>query len=292
MQPCDNERVAWPPVQPQDQMTTTHKPPSNFIPLVINFAQREMRARYKRSLLGWLWSLLNPVSTVLIYSLVFGVFLRTKPPATSNGDAEIFAVYLFTGLVVWNLFAGVINGSMDWLTGVMDLRKKAYFPTETAILGGAIAAIVQTVFEIVVLLVIMLALTNINWTFLLLPFILLGVASFALGIGCFVAILNARYRDVRYLTGIVLSLQFFLVPIVYPIGLLDNPDVDTYGLPAREIVRWNPVSEFVQAAHDVVYFLEMPSIERILVMIAAATISPALGLTYFRRRSMEISEEL
>lgn len=265
---------------------------SNFFPLVINFAQREMAARYKRSLLGWLWSLLNPASTVLIYSLVFGVFLRTQPPVTANGDAEIFAVYLFTGLVVWNLFNGVINGSMDWLTGVMDLRKKAYFPTETAILGGTIAAIVQTVFEIVVLFAIMLALGNISWTFLLLPFILLGAASFGLGIGLVVAILNARYRDVRYLIGIVLSLQFFLVPIVYPIGLLDNPDVDTYGLPAREIVKWNPVSEFVQAAHDVVYFLEVPSLGRIAIMVAAATISPAIGLTYFRRRSMEISEEL
>lgn len=271
---------------------TKPKPTSNFIPLVINFAQREMRARYKRSLLGWLWSLLNPASTVLIYSLVFGVFLRTQPPVTANGKAEIFAVYLFTGLVVWNLFSGVVNGSMDWLTGVMDLRKKAFFPTETAILGGAIAAIVQTIFEIAVLLVIMLVLANISWTFLLLPFILLGAASFALGIGCVVAILNARYRDVRYLTGIVLSLQFFLVPIVYPIGLLDNPDIDTYGLPAREIVRWNPVSVFVQSAHDAVYFLEVPSPGKVAIMLVAATISPALGLTYFRRRSMEISEEL
>ena len=276
---------------------------SNFIPLVINFAQREMAARYKRSLLGWLWSLLNPASTVLIYSLVFGVFLRTQPPATANGDAEIFAVYLFTGLVVWNLFNGIINGSMDWMTGVMDLRKKAYFPTETAILGGAIAAIVQTVFEIAVLLVIMLALGNISWTFLLLPFILLGAASFGLGIGLVVAILNARYRDVRYLIGIVLSLQFFLVPIVYPISILNDPEVDelgvpltepidTYGLPAQEIVRWNPVSEFVQAAHDVVYFLEVPSLGRVIIMLVAATVSPALGLSYFRRRSMEISEEL
>ncbi len=280
------------PAIPDRTSRSTGSPSSNFFPLVVNFAQREMRARYKRSLLGWVWSLLNPASTVLIYSLVFGVFLRTPPPETANGKAEIFAVYLFTGFVVWALFSGIITGSMDWLTGVMDLRKKAYFPTETAILGGAIAAIVQTCFEIFVLFVLMVALTNISWTFLLLPFILLGAASFALGIGCIAAILNARYRDTRYLFGIALSLQFFLVPIVYPIGLLDNPDVDTYGLPAREIVRWNPVSEFVQAAHDVVYFLEVPSLGRVAIMVASATISPAIGLTYFRRRSMEISEEL
>ncbi len=261
------------------------------LPLVLNFAQREMRARYKRSLLGWLWSLINPLSTVVIYSLVFGVFLRTLPPETANGRAELFAVYLFIGIVVWNLFAGVINGSMDWMAGVMDLRKKVYFPTETAILGGALATLVQTLFELAILLVLMVSLLNISWTFLLLPLVLLGAASFALGIGFVAAILNTRYRDVRYLINIALSLQFFLVPIVYPMGLLDQ-DLDTYGLPAKQIVEWNPVSQFVQAAHDLVYFLELPPLERVVAMVAFATISPLLGLAYFRRRAMEISEEL
>jgi ABC-type polysaccharide/polyol phosphate export permease len=265
---------------------------SPFGPLVLNFAQREMRSRYKRTVLGWLWSLLNPLSTVLIYSLVFGVFLRTEPPVTDNGKAEVFAVYLFNGLVVWNLFAAIVNGSMDWLTGVMELRKKVYFPTETAILGGALSAAVQSLFEIAVLLALMLFLGNLTWTFLLLPLVLVGAGSFALGIGLVVAGLNARYRDIRYLVGIVLSLQFFLVPIVYPIGLLEQPDLDTYGLPARELVAWNPVSQFVQAAHDVVYFLEVPSIGRVAAMLFYATVSPILGLAFFRRRAMQISEEL
>jgi ABC-type polysaccharide/polyol phosphate export permease len=265
---------------------------SPFWLLVTSFFQREVRARYKRSLLGWMWSLINPLSTVLIYSIVFGVFLRTAPPATKNPDAELFAVYLFSGLVGWNLFANVVNGSMDWLAGVMDLRKKVFFPTETAILGGTLATLVQTLFEVAVLLAIMLALGNISFTFLLFFPILLGVASFGLGIGLVISVLNARFRDVRYLTGIALSLQFFLVPIVYPIDLLDGPDIDTYGLPARELVAWNPVSQFVQGAHDVVYFLEVPSLGRWLAMIGYAVVSPAIGLWYFRKRSMAISEEL
>ncbi len=273
-------------------MTLLPKLAPNYGPLIVNFAQREMRARYKRSLLGWLWSLLNPLSTVLIYSLVFGVFLRTTPPVTSNGKAELFAIYLFTGLVVWNFFAAIVNGSMDWLVGVMDLRKKVFFPTETAILGGALSAAVQSAFEIFVLFLLMMGLGNLSWTFLLLPVVLLATGSFALGIGMFVAGMNARYRDIRYLVGIALSLQFFLVPIVYPIGLLDQPDLETYGLPAKQLVEWNPVSEFVQAAHDVVYFLEVPSPQRVLTMLAYAIISPTLGIMFFRRRSMAISEEL
>lgn len=251
-----------------------------------------MRARYKRSLLGWFWSLLNPASTVLIYSLVFGVFFQTPPPETANGNAEIFSIYLFTGFITWGLFQGIVNGSMDWLTGVMDLRKKVFFPTETAIFGGAIAAMVQTLFEIALLLVIMIVVVNISWTFLLLPAILLMTASFAVGIGLVLAILNARFRDVRYLTSIALSLQFFLAPIVYDSAILDSPTIETYGIPAKEIVLWNPVSLFVQAAHDVIYFLEPPELIDTAAMLAYAVVSPVLGLAYFRKRSMEISEEL
>ncbi len=265
---------------------------SNFKPLVINFARREMRARYKRSLLGWFWSLINPLSTVLIYGLVFGVFLRALPPDLGNGNEGVFAVYLFNGLVTWALFAAIINGSMDWLAGVMDLRKKVFFPTETAILGGAIATAVQTAFELAVLYAIMLVLWNVGWTSLLLPLILVGIASFALGIGFVISVLNARYRDVRYLTGIALSLLFFLAPIVYPASILEGADLDTYGLPAAEIVAWNPVSVYVQSAHDVTYFLRVPSLGRIAVMVVCSTLSPMLGLAFFRRRSMEISEAL
>ena len=84
---------------------------SNYAPLVRNFARRELKSRYKRSLLGWTWSMLSPLSTILVYSLVFSVFFRAAPPAAGNGSQN-FALFLFTGLVVWLFFAGMINGSI------------------------------------------------------------------------------------------------------------------------------------------------------------------------------------
>ncbi len=273
-------------------MTALQSEARTFGPLILNFAQREMKARYKRSILGWLWSLINPAAVVLIYSLVFGVFLRSQPPATANGKADKFALYLFTGLIVWNLFSQIVNGSMDWLAGVQDLRKKVYFPTETAIMGAALATAVQTLFEVSILLIIMAFFGNVSWTFLLFPLVLIGAGLFALGLGFVIAILNTRFRDVRHLVGILMSLGFFMVPIIYPFSLLQQDDLSTYGLPAEQIVRWNPVSQFVGAAHDLVYFLQLPSPGRTLAMFAYATITPALGLAYFRSRSMAISEEL
>lgn len=256
--------------------------------LVVNFAQRESKARYKRSVLGWLWSLINPLATVAVYSLVFGVIYKAAPPTTANGRAETFALYLFSGLVVWNLFTGIVNGSMDWLRGVSDLRKKIYFPTETAVLGGAISTLVQSALEALVLVAIMVALLNVSWTMVFLPIALVSVAVFALGIGFVVAILNARYRDVQYLTGIALNVWFFSVPIVFTPAIVPER---AYGLPVARIIELNPLTQFVGFARDAVYFLEVPSLGRITAVVAWSVASFVPGWWYFRRKSMEISEE-
>jgi ABC-type polysaccharide/polyol phosphate export permease len=256
--------------------------------LIYNFAERESKARYKRSVLGWLWSLINPLTTVAIYSLVFGVIYRAAAPLTDNGRAETFALYLFSGLVIWNLFTAVVNGAMDWLKGISDLRKKIYFPTETAILGGALSALLQSALEALVLIAIMIGFGNVSWTFVFLPLALLLIGVFGLGVGMVVAILNARYRDVQYLVGIVLSVAFFLVPIVYTMEIV--PD-EAYGLPVRRIIELNPLAQFIEIARDAVYFLEVPPFATVLSALVWSVTVFGVGWVYFRHRSMEISEE-
>ena len=115
-------------------------------PLVANFAQRELKSRYRRSLLGWLWSLINPMTTILIYTLVFSVILRAEPPPAGDGS-KTFALYLFSGLVPWTLFATMVNGPMDWLNAVAELLRKISFPADAAIFGGAVAGAVQSLIE-------------------------------------------------------------------------------------------------------------------------------------------------
>ena len=178
---------------------------------------------------------------------------------------------------------------MGWLQDVSDLRKKIYFPTETALLGGAACNAIQTALEAVVLLVIMALFTNISWTALFLVFALLLTMMFALGIGFIVAVLNSRYRDIQYLTGVLIGVGFFLVPVVYPPSLLERNDVPEI---ARQLVTWNPPAIFVEIARDGVYFLQTPDPLRVLVATAWAVGTFAVGWLYFRSRSMEISEEL
>jgi ABC-type polysaccharide/polyol phosphate export permease len=256
--------------------------------LIINFAQRESKARYKRSLLGWFWSFANPATTVAVYTFVFSRVFRAEIPPTANGNAENFGLFLFTGLIVWSLFTGVINGCMDWLQGVSDLRKKIYFPTETALLGGAASNAIQTGLEAAVLLVIMAVLSNISWTAIFLLLSLLLTMAFALGLGFIFSVMNARYRDIQYLVGVLLSVGFFLVPIIYPIDLVPEEE---WGLPAKALVEWSPPGVFVEIARDGAYFLQVPEAGKLVVAFAYSTVMFSIGWVYFRARSMEISEE-
>ncbi len=256
--------------------------------LIYHFAERESKARYKRSLLGWFWSFMNPLTTVIVYGFVFGVVYGAEAPLTDNGNAENFGVYLFTGLIVWSLFTGVVNGSMGWLIGVSDLRKKIYFPTETALLGGAAANSVQTLLEAVVLLVIMAVMVNLSWTAVFLPLALVLALLFGLGIGFIVSVFNARYRDVQYLVGILLNVAFFTVPIVFTEDLLNRDEVPDL---VRTLITWNPPALFVEIARDAMYFLEVPQWNRLLAAMAWGVITFSIGWVYFRDQSMAISEE-
>ena len=270
------------------KLTTTVTSASRYLPLVRNFARRELKARYKRSLLGWTWSLLSPLSTILVYSLVFSVFFRAAPPDAGNGSQN-FAVFLFTGLVVWLLFAGMINGSMGWLMAIGDLRRKVFFPPETAIFGSGLALAVQSAIEAGVLLIVMLLIGNIGPTTLLLPIVLALAAIFGLGLGFFVCVLNTHYRDVQYLVGIVLNAVFFLVPIVYPLGIIPERH---WGLPIRRIVELNPINQFVEAARESAYLLQWPSLGRWCVLVCYSFVVFALGWRFFAKRSMQLSEDM
>ena len=256
--------------------------------LVYLFAERESKARYKRSILGWFWSFANPLMTVLVYGFVFGVVYGAEAPETANGRAENFGVYLFTGLIVWSLFASVVNGSMGSLNSVSDLRKKVYFPTESALLGGALSSAMQTGLEAIVLVLIMAFLSNLSWTLVFIFIAIILTLLFGLGVGFIVSVANARFRDIQYLVGILLNVAFFAVPIVYTPDLLRTEAVPDS---IRAVVEWNPMALIIEVARSSMYFLEVPIWNRLLAAIAWAVTLFGFGWIYFRANSMSISEE-
>jgi len=256
---------------------------------VWNFAQRELKSKYKRSALGWTWSLINPVTTLLIYTLVFSVIFRASPPPLGNGHRGNYTVFLFSGLVLWNFFSTTVTGSMGSLISAGPLLRKISFPPFAPVAGGLLANGVQSLIEVGVLIAVMVGLANVSWTLLLLPLLLALLMLFALGIGLVLSVWNVYYRDVSYLVGLGLQLLFYATPIIYPETLIP---AHSHGLPLRRLLELNPIADFVLAFRSVVYDLRVPSLTRLGSLFAISFVTVIIGWWVFHRRARDISEEL
>ena len=253
-----------------------------------NLARRELTARNKRSVLGWLWSLINPAATLLIYTAVFGLFLRIEPPVAGNGELESFALYLFVALVMWNFFSAVVNGSISGLQSAGGMLSKVYFPPESPAIANLVATLVQVALEVTIATAALVIVSNVSWTFVLWPIVILLLAMFALGFGLLVSVYNIVYRDVAYLVGIFMQMLFYSTPIVYPLYIVE----DSYPQIAWVIDNLNPLSAFVGATRDLTYGLSIPPLESWLAMLGWSLGMLALGWAAFGRKASDLIEEL
>lgn len=253
--------------------------------LIYNLAQRELRSRYKKSVLGWLWSLINPAAMLGIYTLVFGVFLKTPPPVAGNGELESYGLYLFAGLVVWNFFSGTVNGAIIALQTSGGLLNKVYFPASAPAIANMITVVLQFLIESAILAVIMIVLGNASATYLLFPLLLVFLSMFSLGLGLFLSVFNVFYRDVGYLVGIGMQVLFYATPIIYPISIIDISWI-------RNVVRLNPLTQLVEWSRDAFYNLTWPSLPSLVLTALACTATLVVGWAVFNVKARNIAEEL
>ncbi len=263
--------------------------------LTINLTLRELRGKYKRSVLGWTWSLLNPLSTVLIYSLVFAFFLKIEPPVGDPSGLHNFALFLLCGLLVWNFLSATVNESMGALLGNGNLIKKVYFPREVLIVATVAALLVSFLIELSVLLVILAFFGNAA-AFAWIPMLLVLVAIqtvFVLGIGLVLSVANVYFRDLKHLVTILLQALFYTAPIVYPLYLVPK-EATVFGweIPLRTLYELNPVVAFIGCYRNVLYDLRFPPVVDLLYIVAWAGVSITVGLWVFSRLDGRLAEEV
>ena len=179
--------------------------------------RREIKARYKDSVLGFVWSLLRPLAMLLVYWIVLGQFL-----GAARGTPE-FAIFIFAGLTLWGLFSEIVAGSTGSIVGNAGLIKKVYLPREVfplSVVGSAL-------FNFAMQLAILVTFTLIRWQFPLAPirwaYFFLAIAltlTWAMALGLFLAAANVFLRDVQYLVEICLIIFMWASPIVYPFAMV------------------------------------------------------------------------
>jgi len=258
--------------------------------LMINLTLRELRGKYKRSVLGWTWSLLNPLASMVIFTIVFSFFLKVKPPVGDPSGLHNFAFFLLCGLLPWNFMSNGMNGGMIALIGNANLIKKVYFPREVLISAVVAAFDVSFLIEMGVLAAALLIAGNfvVPW-FPVALFLVVVLTVFVLGIALTVSVLNVYFRDVQHFVNILLMLWFYATPIVYPITYVPK---EWKGIPLRHIYSFNPMVRFAETFRDAIYDMRVPSWNDTLYLVVVSALTLAVGMWVFSKLEGRLAEEL
>jgi ABC-2 type transport system permease protein len=257
--------------------------------LLWNLTLRELRTKYRKSVLGWTWSMLNPLATVAIYSFVFGVLFRAEPPVGENSGIKVFALYLLCGILPWNFFILVTGTGMQSMLANAGLVKKVAFPREVLVFANSLHGIVQFSIEMGLLTIALLVAGSIFLPWL--PIVLLQMlllALFATGLALGLAAVNVYFRDLGYLWQIFTQVWFFATPIVYTESTL------TGRVPAvvETILQWNPMAVFARGFRRSMYDSAFPGWSNLGACTVVAVVSLLLGWSLFTKLSRRFAEEL
>ncbi len=208
---------------------------------------RDVKVRYKQTLLGVAWVVLQPLVSMAIFTLLFGVLLKVP-----SGGAP-YPIFAFAALLPWNYFAGAMTRSSGSLINSANLITKVYFPRLIIPLSGVLAGLVDFAVSFVVLLVMMFIYrVPLTWNMLWLPFFLLLAMATALGFGLWLAAMNVRFRDINYLVPFLVQVWMYATPVIYGSTLIPERFRWILGLNpmtgVTEGFRWALLGEQLQAA--------------------------------------------
>ncbi len=247
---------------------------------------KELRTRYKKSVLGWAWSLFNPLSQMLIFTVIFIYVFKASAPIGDPSGVKNFPLYFLAGVLPFNFFSLSVGVSIAGVQGGAGLIKKVQFPHEHLVFSVVIAQFITLLIEMSLLTVAMAVIGHniLPWLPMLIGvLVLLGI--FSAGIALVLGAANVFYHDVNYLWGILSQLLFYATPIIY------NPANITLR-PLVLIANYGPTGSFITAIHNIVYDSRLPGPGRMLELVVFAFGSFAIGSWIFNRLSPRFAEEM
>jgi len=236
--------------------------------LIWALAARELKVRYKRSTLGFLWALLNPALLMLVLTVVFS---RLSPQNIVH-----YPVFLLSTLLLFTFFSQSLSYAVDSMIGNADLIRKVAVPKLVFPVAALLSNIVNLLLSLIPLIVLVLALRHpIHWTWLLTPIPLLALCLLALGATFFFATANVYYRDVSHIIQIILQVLFYVTPILYT--------VEVFPAKYRWVFWLNPLTFALSDFRMFVYYGQLPTLRSVVASFVVAILSVVVGFTIFRR---------
>lgn len=243
--------------------------------LIFASSKREVLGRYRGSALGLLWSFFNPLFMLVVYTFVFSEVFKARWNAGSESKTE-FALVLFAGLIVFNLFAECITRAPGLILSNPNYVKKVVFPLEILPFVGLLSALYHTLISLGVWLVVYLALFGVpHGTVLLLPLVVLPFCLFILGLSWALASLGVFLRDVSQFIGVVITVLMFLSPIFYPTSALPAP--------YRDWLYLNPLTPVIEMVRGILYWGKAPDFSLMLLYWLATGLIAWVGFAWFQK---------
>lgn len=236
--------------------------------LIWALALKELRVRYKRSFLGFLWALLHPLLMMIVYTIVFStIFSR---------DTSNYSIFLISGLFPWTFFSQSLSYSVSSMDGNSALLKKVRVAKSVFVVSAILANLLNFLFSLVPLVILILVLGHpFYWTWVYFPVPLLCLILFTLGVGFFFSTLNVFFRDVAHIIQIILSAWFYFTPILYTLDFIS---------PKYHILfKLNPMLYIMNGFHLSVYYGMLPTAASITMSVACGIAPLLIGYYIFRK---------
>ena len=261
--------------------------------LLMNLTLRDLRSKYKRSVLGWTWSVLNPLVAVVVYSAVFSVFLRIEPSVGDPSGLNSYAVFLLVTLLPWQFHVTSLTEANRSITANSSLITKIFFPRWVLPTSAVLARFLTLIVEMLVLL-ILIALWEGHIAFQWIPVIaalMILQLLFTIGLALMISAANVYFRDIQHFLMVALQPWMFLTPVLYPLNLVPA-DKEFLGISYRTLYQLNPMVSWAKAYRNVLYDLRFPSLDRWLAILSATFVVLYIGFKVFYRLEPRMAEEV
>lgn len=245
--------------------------------LIWTLAWGEFKQRYKNSVLGYFWSLLEPLLMLVVLYVVFSNLMRIQ--------VEYYQLFLLLGIILWNFLSRATSMGLNAILGKPSMVQKIYFPREILVLSSCITALLMSIFESLVFVAFMTVFqVPLSANLIYVPLILVLLFVVSLGLSLALAALNVFYRDVQFIWAVILQAGFFATPILYP--------VDIFGEELQRIFLLNPMAHIIISARDTIIYSTPAAAGSLLYAGIVSAITLIIGYIIFAHYEPRFAEEM
>lgn len=248
-----------------------------FKEMIRSWTRKELRTRYKGSFLGFLWTFVNPLLQLVVYSIIF--------PFVMKFNQENYAMFLFVALIPWNFFTSAMQGACGLIVWNSDMVTKVYFPREVLPISFTFSGLMNMIFSYAIVFPMLLLFhVPFTWNLLWLPVLMISQTILCLGIALLVSSINVYFRDIEYLIGIGIMALYFLTPIMYDINNLPEK--------LQKIMYINPMTGYVLMYRDVTFNGWGLDLKTLLFSFVYSVIVLIIGYITFEKLQRRFTEVL